>query len=126
MKSTVRRRAISPLSDLYTRAKDLHLTMSLSATASVDLLQAADLLNEAVARDPSFFQAHCLLAHTQDLVYHFGVDHTPARLALAEAAIDAAFRLRPHSGEAHLARAENLYRGYLDYDGALADLEIAG
>ena len=111
--------------DLYTRAKDLHLTMSLSGTASVDLLRAADLLNEAVARDPSFFQAHCLLAHTHDLLYYFGVDHTPARLAEAEAAIEAAFRLRPDSGEAHLARAENLYRGYLDYGGALADLEIA-
>ena len=111
--------------DLYTRAKDLHLTMSLSATATQDLPRAADLLNEAVARDPSFFQAHCLLAHTHDLLYYFGVDHTPARLAQAEAAIEAAFRLRPDSGEAHLARAENLYRGYLDYDGALADLEIA-
>jgi TolB-like protein/Tfp pilus assembly protein PilF len=112
--------------DLYTRAKDLHLTTSLSSTASADLLRAADLLNDAVERDPSFFQAHCLLAHTHDLLYYFGVDHTPARLALAEAAIEAAFRLRPDSGEAHLARAENLYRGYLDYDGALADLEIAG
>ncbi len=30
-------------------------------------------------------------------------DHTPARLALAEAAIQAAFRLRPDAGEAHLA-----------------------
>lgn len=112
--------------DLYTRAKDLHLTMSLSSTASVDLLRAADLLNEAVARDPSFFHAHCLLAHTHDLLYYFGLDHTPARLAQAETAIEAAFRLRPDSGEAHLARAENLYRGYLDYDGALADLEVAG
>ena len=37
----------------------------------------------------------------------------------------AAFRLRPDSGEAHLARAQNLYRGYLDYDGALAELEVA-
>jgi tetratricopeptide (TPR) repeat protein len=46
-------------------------------------------------------------------------------LALAEAAIQAAFRLRPDAGEAHLARAENLYRGYLDYDGALAELDVA-
>jgi serine/threonine-protein kinase len=112
--------------DLYTRAKDLHLTTSLSATAAADLLRAADLLNDAVARDPSFFQAYCLLAHTHDLLYYFAIDHTPARLALAEAAIEAAFHLRPDSGEAYLARAENLYRGYLDYDGALADLEIAG
>jgi len=45
---------------------------------------------------------------------------------MAEAAVRAAFRLRSAAGDAHLARAENLYRGYLDYDGALVELEIAG
>jgi tetratricopeptide (TPR) repeat protein len=83
------------------------------------------LLNEVVAHDPSFFQAYCRLAYTHDQLYFLGHDHTPARLALAEAAIDAAFRLRPDAGEAHLARAQNLYCGYLDYDGAMAELEIA-
>ena len=90
-----------------------------------NLLQAADLLNQAIVNDPSFFQAYCQLSHTHDLLYFFGFDRTPARLALAESAIQAAFRLRRDSGEAHLARAENLYRGYLDYDGALAELEVA-
>jgi tetratricopeptide (TPR) repeat protein len=83
-------------------------------------------LNQAVARDPSFFRAYCQLAHTHDRLYFLGYDHTPARLALAEAAIQAAFRLRPDAGEAHLARAQNLYRAYLDYDAALAELELAG
>ncbi len=36
-------------------------------------------------------------------------DHTEARLALAEAAIQAAFRLRPDSGEAHLVHARNTF-----------------
>ena len=44
---------------------------------------------------------------------------------LAEEAVEAAFRLRPDAGEAHLARAEHLYRGYLDYGEALRELEIA-
>ncbi len=35
---------------------------------------------------------------------------------MAQAAIESAFRLRPDAGEAHLARAEHLYRGYLDYE----------
>jgi len=87
---------------------------------------AVDLLNQAVARDPSFFKAYCQLAHTHDRLYFLGYDHTPARLALAEAAIQAAFRLGPDAGEAHLARAQNLYRGYLEYDAALAELEVAG
>src|SRR5207247_9032296 len=45
--------------------------------------------------------------------------------ASAEAAIQAAFRLRPDDGETHLALAWNLYHGHLDYDGALAELEVA-
>jgi tetratricopeptide (TPR) repeat protein len=44
---------------------------------------------------------------------------------LAEAAVDAALRLRPAAGEAHLARAANLYSGYLNYDEALSELELA-
>jgi TolB-like protein/Flp pilus assembly protein TadD len=109
----------------YTRAKNLLLMTSFSGGTEANLLQAADRLNQAVANDSSFFQAYCLLSHAHDLLYFFGFDRTPARLALAESAIQAAFRLRPDSGEAHLARAENLYRGYLDFDGALAELEIA-
>jgi serine/threonine-protein kinase len=109
-----------PAFELYARAKDVLLR-----NVKPSLLEAADLLNQAVTRDPSFFKAYCLLAATQDRLYFLGYDHTPSRLALAEAAIEAAFRLRPDAGEAHLARAQNLYRGYLDYDGALAELEVA-
>src|SRR5205814_10665027 len=54
-----------------------------------------------------------------------GTDHTPARLAMAEAALQAATRLRPDAGETHLARANYLYYGRRDYAGALAELEIA-
>jgi serine/threonine protein kinase len=111
--------------EFYTHAKNLVLMTSFTFNANANLLKAADLLNQAIANDPSFFQAHCLLSHTHDLLYFFGFDRTPARLALAESAIQAAFRLRPESGEAHLARAENLYRGHVDYDGALAELEVA-
>ena len=89
------------------------------------MLKAADLLNQAIAHDPTFFQAYCQLAWIHDLFHFFRFDRTPERLALAEAAIEAAFRLRPDAGEAHLARAEHLYRGYLDDDGALAELETA-
>ena len=110
--------------DFYLRARDLLLTL-FSSRARADLLQAADLLNQAVARDPSFFQAYCQLAYTHDQLYFLGFDHSPARLALAEAAIQAAFRIRPEAGEAHLARADNLYRGYLDYERALAELATA-
>src|SRR5205814_1509336 len=89
------------------------------------LEQAVDLLNQALARDPSFFLAQCQLAYTHDQLYFIFGEHSAERRALAEAAVQAAFRLRPDDGEAHLARAEHLYRTYLDYDGAAAELEVA-
>src|SRR5438552_3763741 len=82
--------------DLYTRAKNILLRASFVATAgNAGLLEAVDLLNQAVARDPSFFDAYCQLAYAHDALYFYGADHTSARLALAEAALQAASRLRP-------------------------------
>jgi serine/threonine protein kinase/Tfp pilus assembly protein PilF len=110
--------------ELYNRAKNL-LALRLSSGLKANLVQAVDLLNQAVARDPSFLQAYCRLAYANDQLYFVGYDHTPARLALAEAAIERAFRLHPDAGETHLAHARNLYHGHLDYGGALAELEVA-
>ena len=111
--------------DLYSRAKDLLLDTNFSSDAKSNFLRAIDVLNQAVTHDPAFFQAYCQLAQAHEQLYLFGIDRTPARLALADAAIQAALRLRPDAGEAHLARAGNLYMGYLDYDGALAELATA-
>jgi serine/threonine protein kinase/tetratricopeptide (TPR) repeat protein len=108
--------------ELYSRAN--HLTPT-NRTSATDLGRAIDLLNQAVARDPSFFDAYCELAVEHDQLYFFGHDHTPARLASAEAAIQEAFRIRPNAGKAHFVRAWHLYNGYLDYEGALAELEVA-
>jgi TolB-like protein/Tfp pilus assembly protein PilF len=98
---------------------------SLVAAGLVNLSEAVELLNKAVARDPNFFLAYCQLAFAHDLIYQQETDHTPARLALAKAAIDSAFRLRPDSGEAHLALAWHLYWGYSDYDHARTELALA-
>jgi adenylate cyclase len=111
--------------ELYSRAKDLILNTGFSAIPAQNVRSGIDLLNRALARDPSFFAAQCQLAYAHDYLYSLGVDHTPERRALAEAAVETAFRLRPDSGEAHLARAQHLYFGYRDYDGALAELGIA-
>jgi len=109
--------------ELYSRSISLPKTPRASSADSAR--QAIDLLNQAVARDPSFFEAYCELAVHHDQLYFFGYDHTPARLASAEAAIQEAFRIRPNAGKAHWARAYHLYNGYLDYEGALAELEVA-
>jgi TolB-like protein/Tfp pilus assembly protein PilF len=112
--------------DLYSRAKTILLTRTQSVTNEQDVRQAIELLDQAVKRDPSFFDAYCQLAYAHEFLYGLaGFDHTPARLALAEAAVQAATRLRPDAAETHLARALYLYYGLRDYAGALAELEIA-
>src|SRR5438874_2191631 len=112
--------------DLYSRAKSLLLTTAFIATGEPDMRKAIELLDEAVKRDPSFFDSYCQLAYAHEQLYAVtGSDHTPARLALAEAALQAATRLRPDAGQTHLARAQYLYFGRRDYAGALVELESA-
>src|SRR5256885_6598661 len=59
--------------ELYSRASDVLAISSQMA----DTLQAIDLLNQAVARDPSFLKAYCLLALAHDQLYSHNFDHTP-------------------------------------------------
>jgi TolB-like protein/class 3 adenylate cyclase/Tfp pilus assembly protein PilF len=111
--------------DLYIRAKTLIATSAFSTPLVESLSEAVRLLNQAIERDPAFALAYYQLAQAHDQLYFGGIDHTPARLAMADAAIQSLSRLRPDSGEAHLALAEHLYWGYLDYDHAREELKLA-
>src|SRR5438477_1249338 len=112
--------------DLYTRAKTSMVQLVfIGAQTKNNLLQAIELLNQAVARDPNFLLAYCRLAYAHDFLYLANLDHTPAQCAAANTAVQAASRLQPDSGEAHLALAQHLYSCYLDYDHARAELAIA-
>jgi len=112
--------------DLYTRASSMmDPALYYGLGSEQNLLKAVELLNQAVGRDPGFLLAYCRLAQAHDGIYWTGLDRTPDRLQLAKSAIDAAFRLNPDSGVAHLASAQHFYNGYLDYDRARAELAIA-
>jgi TolB-like protein/class 3 adenylate cyclase/Tfp pilus assembly protein PilF len=111
--------------DLYVRAKTLIATAVFSTPEGESLSEAVGLLNQAIERDPAFAFAYYQLAQAHDLIYFVGLDHTPARLAMADAAIQSLVRLLPDSGEAHLALANHLYCGYLDYDHAREELKLA-
>ena len=75
-----------------------------------NLRQGIDLLNQALARDPSFFAAQCQLVYAHDNLYALAIDHTPQRLALAEEGPRGRCRgCSPNAGETHLARANHLY-----------------
>jgi TolB-like protein/class 3 adenylate cyclase len=111
--------------DLYERAKLFFASTSFTTKQKADLLEAVQLLDQAVARDPSFLRAYCLLARAHGTIYSNGSDHSPARLKLADTATQNALRLAPNSGEAHLTRASTIYYCHRDYDGARAELAIA-
>jgi len=83
------------------------------------------LLDQAVARDSSFFSAYYQLAGAHDRMYFLGFDHTDARVKLAETAIQSIRSLRAASGEAHLALAQHFYWAYGDYDRAQKELAAA-
>jgi len=111
--------------DSYLRGKDLINGISWSTRAKEDLMQAVQLLDQAVARDPLFFLAYGELAGAHDRIYFLGFDHTDARLKLSETALQSLRRLRPESGETHLALAQHLYWAYQDFDRAREELAIA-
>ena len=125
-KNAIEQRPTSDLTafDQYSRAKTLILTSSLGS-GDKNLLPAIELLNSAIARDPSFHAAFCQLVFAHDLLYSVYDDHTPARLAAAEAALQRAIELRPNAAETHLARGSHLYHAFGDYKGALSELEAA-
>jgi TolB-like protein/class 3 adenylate cyclase/Flp pilus assembly protein TadD len=111
--------------DLYLRAEALFADTSDPIHAREKLPQAAQLLDEAVARDPRFLLAWCLLSRVHGVAYFRGHDHTQARLDQANAAVETALRLQPDAGEAHLALADYYYNGFRDYERARSELVIA-
>jgi TolB-like protein/class 3 adenylate cyclase/Tfp pilus assembly protein PilF len=111
--------------DLYERAKALWADATDPFQAKEKLPEAARLLNEAVGRDPHFAVGWCLLSRVHGAIYWYGFDRTSARLELANGAAQAALRLQPEAGEAHLALAIYKYYGFLDYGGARSELATA-
>src|SRR5437667_4836889 len=76
---------------------------------------AVTLLNRAIARDPKFTLAYCLLNEAYVLEYRFGEAHSPQHLAAAKDAAETALRLEPNREEARLAVARYYYHGLSDY-----------
>ncbi|PYI49365.1 MAG: hypothetical protein DMF10_01555, partial [Verrucomicrobia bacterium] len=111
--------------DLYERAKALWADVTDPLHAEEKLPQAAQLLDEAVARDPQFLLAWCLLSRVHGALYWTGHDHTQARLDMANVAVQTALRLQPDAGEAHRALGTYYYYGFRNYERASSELAIA-
>ena len=111
--------------ELYLQAKAITDSYINATDVRAALLQALKSLDEAIQRDPNFVSAYCYAARANDLLFFFDLDSTPDRISLADAAINAALRLRPDSAEAHFAQADYLFRCLRDYERAMEELAIA-
>ena len=126
-KAAIARRPTADLGayDLYLEARQLLNTAMGSKDAAGTIKKAVALLDEATQRDPAFALAYCLLARAHENLYWDEMDRSPARLALAKRALDAARQLNPDLGETHLAQARYQYVAFRDYDSARRELELA-
>src|SRR3989442_13547946 len=68
--------------DLYLRAKELIYGDFASNRLNENAMRAVQLLDQAVARDPTFLLAYCQLAYAHDRIYISNFDRTETRLAL--------------------------------------------
>jgi len=94
--------------------------------ADKSLNREVELLEKATQRDPNFALAYCDLAKAQVDLYSVTEPGTlsAAHLELAKKAADAALRVRPDLGEAHLELARYYFQAG-DYDRARDELVIA-
>jgi TolB-like protein/Flp pilus assembly protein TadD len=108
-----------PTQDL--QAYDLYLRARAALRAGSGILPrenwsvAIDLLNRAIARDPKFTLAYCVLSEAYVLQYRYGEDHLAEHLAVAKDAAETALRLEPTREEPRLALARYYYHGLNDY-----------
>jgi serine/threonine-protein kinase len=89
------------------------------------ILGAIDNYSKATALDPKFANAWAALSEAHSEYFWFFFDRSPNRLAMAKAAADSALRLDPDLPDVHRALGFYYYWGYLDYDRALKELNLA-
>jgi tetratricopeptide (TPR) repeat protein len=110
--------------DMYLRARVLD-ELSNDPNGREYLLQAVQLLEDAIKRDPHFLLAYTALVEVHTDLYWGAFDHTPARLELARVALEKAEAIAPDAGEVHFAKGLLAYHGYRDYVGAHAEFALA-
>jgi TolB-like protein/thioredoxin-like negative regulator of GroEL len=107
----------------YTKARELDLSVNWEGDEK-NLEQEVELLEKAIQRDPNFALAYCALAKTHiDLSSALGEPENREHIELAKNAADAALRVRPDLGEAHLELARYYFYAF-DYQRAREELAI--
>jgi serine/threonine protein kinase/Tfp pilus assembly protein PilF len=106
--------------DLYLRGKAWADQYRVGKAGEVE---AEGFLDKAIQRDPNFVRAYCLLSTVELILYRY-FDHSPARQAKAENAVQTALRLRPDLAEVRRAEAGYYYR-IRDFEKARSALTVA-
>ena len=108
----------------YLRARDL-FRWSGAGDPRENGERALRCLERAIALDPNFALAYTLASRWHGELFWFGYDRSAARLEKVKQTAEAALRLQPDLGDAHLALAYYHYFGFRDYDRAREKLQVA-
>ncbi|HST30642.1 MAG TPA: FlgO family outer membrane protein [Chthoniobacterales bacterium] len=113
--------------DLYLQATQSgrNRASSIGSGGAEEAKHQIRLLTDAIAHDPDFLAAICLLAQNHLYLNWINADRSVDHLALAKQALARAERLQPDSPDVHLTRAVLHYWGAREYASALAELSIA-
>jgi tetratricopeptide (TPR) repeat protein len=113
--------------DLYLRARALVYVQVglLGNRIQENSTKAVPLLESAIARDPKFALAYCVLGDAQMIIGNGGGGIDKLHLVKAKEAIDAALRISPSSAEAHLRLARYFLQGVEDLSAGEKELTIA-
>ncbi len=95
--------------DMYLQALALFQPFGVTVkTGEENLPKAEQLLQAAIARDPRFVLAYCLLSEVQ-ATPAWAENQSPEQRAKSEATLQRAVQIAPDSGEVHLALARHYY-----------------
>lgn len=107
---------------LYLQARDYH---NRPGRVRRNFESAQQLYERAIALDPSFALARAALSNVHGSMFWWRYDPSPERAARQREEAEAALRLDPDLGQAHVAMGLAHYWGRLDYDQALEEFAIA-
>ena len=97
--------------ELFLHAKELGYNWDVNTSSMQPLFEEVRLLDEAISRDPGFYEALDQLASTHINLCIFKADVTPTvRQALIEETLGKMRRLRPDGGPTHLEAAYYHYK----------------
>ena len=105
--------------DQFLRAQDYTRRGAWQVDSQIAMYQ------RAVELDSGFALAYVRISDWHTWAWLFFVDRNRERLTFAKEAVDEALRIDPDLPEAHAALGWYYYRGFLDYDRALAEFAIA-